>query len=139
METLSATRESQRISLMGRREEELCRMSDTFYSPYCSVSLSLCVFFPSTPTFAPSPPHHISLRFPPHSSITPKAPCLENKLMFTPSHYTPPQKTLLVHLRPSIADRQYSRSLLIIFLCAAGRASGQEAAGSHQLLREYLQ
>lgn len=56
-----------------------------------------------------------------------QAPCMENKLILTPlplpPFHTPPQKTLLVHLRPSIVDRQYLCSLLIIFLCAVSRAS----------------
>lgn len=145
METLSATRESQRISLMGG--EELCQMSDTFCSPYCSVSLfhslSLSLSSSTPPPLPPFPHHIISLSLsltpphpPPRSSITQRdvsqAPCLENKLIsLSPlslsSLRTPPQKTLLVHLRPSIADRQYLCSLLIISLCGASWASRQEA------------
>lgn len=102
------------------------------------IALCLCVSvsIPLHPHLCPppipppaQPPHHISLRFPPYPSITlwtgSQAPCLENKLIFT--HHppfsrssllrTPPQKTPLVHLRPSIAHRRYSCSLLIIFLC----------------------
>lgn len=59
-ETLLATGESLRISLMwwwvgglgGGAGEDLCRMSDTFSSPCCSVSLPLGVCGPP-----PHPPH----------------------------------------------------------------------------------
>lgn len=98
-ETLSATRESQRISLMGGRGV----VSDVRYFLF---SIAFSVYSPPPPPLPP-PRRIISLSAPLQSSITPRAisqaPCLENKLIFTPSLRTPPQKTPLVHLCPSIA------------------------------------
>lgn len=103
LETLSATRESQRISLMGRWRWWGCvgcqilsilRVAPCLY--LCmSVSLHLLLWPPSVIS------HIISLSAPPpHSSITPwtgsQAPCLENKLMFTQSPALP--STRFTHL-----------------------------------------
>lgn len=99
-ETLSATRESQRISLMGGGERSCvgCQI--------LSILHRFSVYSPPPPPLPP-PRRIISLSAPLQSSITPRAisqaPRLENKLIFTPSLLTPPQKTPLVHLCPSIA------------------------------------
>lgn len=93
-ETLSATRESGRIILMAR-VEQLCRMSDTLCSPV-SAAPPLSSLLPPPLTHSPShsllhsratTASYLSLGL--WSSITVSAlslaPCLENKLIFTPT------------------------------------------------------
>lgn len=64
LETLLATRESQRISLMGG-------VSDVGYFLFSiAPRFFFCVCPPSAPTFAPSPSHHISLSPPPVVNYT---------------------------------------------------------------------
>lgn len=108
-------------------------MSDTFYSPYCPVSLSLCVY----PTFErpnwPLLPHITSLSgFCAHLSAALQAgyqvPCLENKLIsphFTLSTQLPRRHCWCI-LFSSITYRRYLCSLVIFFLCAACNSCGQE-------------
>lgn len=80
LKMLLATRESHRISLMlGAAGEELCRMSDTFCSPYRSMSRSLSVCLP--------PHHHHQSSITQREISQPRG--LENKLIFTPSLHTP--------------------------------------------------
>lgn len=115
-ETLLATRESLRISLMWVQEKTCVGCQILSLLP-----IAPCLFLWASAT----PPHHQS-----QSSITPRvisqAPCLENKLIFSPSPHAPPQKT-------SISEGQYLCSRLIIFLVCSHpgiQACGETNTGS---------